>query len=106
MKGQEQTDPLRKAVHRAGQQQQEHSIHYVQETLETSMAGEGGGAGADSARRVERAAGPWLVSVHELQSGENSDLQRALGSVSPVVDINRGKPEDNSKDEGRTGECK
>ena len=34
------------------------------------------------------------------RSGEDSDLQRALGMVSPVVDIGRGEPEDNGKDEG------
>ena len=40
------------------------------------------------------------------RSGENSDLQRALGTVSMVVDIGRGEPGDNSKDEGRAGERK
>ena len=40
------------------------------------------------------------------RSGEDSDLQRAPGTVSPVVDIGRGEPEDNGKDEGRAGEHK
>ena len=31
------TESLSKAVHKAGQQQQEHSIRYVQEALETSV---------------------------------------------------------------------
>ena len=40
------------------------------------------------------------------RSGENSDLQRALGMVSPVVDISRGETEDNGKDEGSAVERK
>ena len=54
---------LSKAVHMAGQQQQEHYIHYVQETLEASVpfwshppvAGEGE-AGTDGARGMGWAA--------------------------------------------------
>ena len=38
------------------------------------------------------------------RSGEDSDLQRAPGTVSLVVDIGRGEPEDNGKDKGRAGE--
>ena len=49
-----------------------------------------------------------LAGLHHMScmSGENSNLQRALGMVSLVVDIGRGEPEDNSKDEGRAGERK
>ena len=63
------TESLSKAVPKAGQQQQQCRIRYVQETLETSVPlepsshGRGRGAGADGARGGEWAAGPWLVSV-------------------------------------------
>ena len=63
------TESLSKAVPKAGPQEQERCIRYVQETLETSVPleppshGRGRGAGADGARGVEWAAGPGLVSV-------------------------------------------
>ena len=49
-----------------------------------------------------------LAGFHYMscRSGENSDLQRALGTVSLVVDIGRGEPEDNGKQEGRAGKRK
>ena len=49
-----------------------------------------------------------LARLHYMscRSGKNSSLQRALGTVSQVVDIGRGEPEDNGKDEGRAGERK
>ena len=40
------------------------------------------------------------------RSGEDSNLQRALGTMSPLVDIGRGEPEDNGKDECTAGERK
>ena len=77
------TESLSKAVHKAGQQQQEHSIRYVQETLEASvpfwshppMAGEGGwGRGGwcqGSGKGHRSLAGLRYMSC---RSGENSDL--------------------------------
>ena len=107
------TESLSKAVPKAGPQEQERCIRYVQETLETSVPleppshGRGGGGrsrwcqGSGMGRRS--LAGLRYMSC---MSGENSNLQRALGMVSLVVDIGRGEPEDNSKDEGRAGERK
>ena len=109
----EQTKSPSKAVPKAGQQQQECRIRYVQETLEKSVPLEPPSHGRG---RVDRSG--WcqesgmgrrsLARLHYMscRSGKNSSLQRALGTVSQVVDIGRGEPEDNGKDEGRAGEHK
>ena len=106
-------ESLSRAVPKAGQQQQECRIHFVQEHWRhmsywshPPMAGgrgrrSGWCQGSGMGRRS--LAGICYMSC---RSGKDSDLQRALGMVSPVVDISRGEPEDNGKDEGSAVERK
>ena len=107
------TESLSKAVHKAGQQQQEHSIRYVQETLERSVPSvpfvPWWGKGGQERMVPEEWKGPQVPGwfpLHELQGWRKQRSPKGHGTVSPVVHNGRDEPEDNSKDEGRAGERK
>ena len=98
-------ESLSKAVPKAGQQQQEVVYVMYRKHWRHLAGGRGGRSGwcQGSGKGRRSLAGLRYMSC---RSGEDSDLQRALGTVPPVVDIGRGEPEDNGKDEGRAGERK
>ena len=109
----EQTKSPSKAVPKAGQQQQECRIRYVQETLEKSVPLEPPSHGRGGGGRSGWCQGSGMghrsltgLSYMSCRSGKKQRSPKGHGTVSPVVDIGRGEPEDNGKDEGRAGEHK
>ena len=116
---------LSKAVHKAGQQQQEHYIHYVQETLWASEPFQGRPPEVGEGERERMVPGEWngqwtqgwslLHELHEWRKQQSPEGQRhwplfhelqygGQALLPQEVVTSRGEPEDNGSVEWGAGE--